>query len=1083
MAGLCYTINKLLNLGWLVFKQRTQVTNELWQRLKTLGVRKPCRGTKAGKSQSRSISPVIKTRVRNLHQFSRGINIKNLVPVEMISKLPTIITTQRDQIKHGQHGINVTNLTIVKQLSSNSTQQHVSPLDLCFLNVRSMRNKTEKIKDFIVENNYDVSALAETWLSPGDKDLSVIAEVVPTGFKILHQPRESGRGGGLAVIYKDNIDIKLLSSNGYRSFEHMEFFMRTVSKCIRLCVVYCPPPSAANGLTIKLFMDEFTTLLTHLNASSGHLLIIGDFNFHLDDRTSSSACQFSELYESFSLHQLVTESTHHHGHILDLVLTKSSDKILTSVNVIPADSISDHQAVSFCLESEKPSFSRKLISYRKLKSIDIPAFIHDVTQSPLSNISTELLSSAIKQYDEVLAGLLDRHAPLKQKVLTVRPKAAWYKDEIAFAKRSRRKLERQWRNTRLEIHRQIYKEQCNVVSKLIHQARQQYYNGLILEHASDQKALFQVIDKLLNKKRDSPLPSHDSAVALAEKFAEYFTEKVEKIRSNLGGISDTDTVAAPAEQPNANLTSFNTVIEDEVRKCIMNSATKSCSLDVIPTWLLKKSLGVLLSPITRIVNLSLSQSMMPTVFKEAVITPILKKSSLDPENLKNYRPVSNLSFISKLIERIVASKLTSYLENNSLLEPLQSAYKKYHSTETALVKIQNDILRNLDSNSAVALVFLDLSAAFDTVDHHILLNLLSSRMGISGAALKWIESYLTDRFHSVSVKGAHSSKQKLKYGVPQGSVLGPILFTLYVQPVGDIVRQHGVNFHLYADDTQLYLSFKPSVSKSVESARTTLERCIADICIWMNQNMLKLNQDKTEFLIIQSRHSRNKSSYPLRELTVGNTSVIVSSSAKNIGVTFDSVLNMDSHVKLIAKQAYWHLHNIGRIRPYLTRRATETLVHAFVTSKLDYGNAVLHGLPSTLLSRLQHVQNAAARLITGTKKFDHITPVLQELHWLPVEQRIRYKIALLTFKALHNQAPSYIQELVQIYNPARSLRSEELFMLQVPRTRTVSFGDRAFSKAGPYLWNSLPTSIRLCEKLSTFKKSLKTYLFQGAYVN
>ncbi len=208
-------------------------------------------------------------------------------------------------------------------------------------------------------------------------------------------------------------------------------------------------------------------------------------------------------------------------------------------------------------------------------------------------------------------------------------------------------------------------------------------------------------------------------------------------------------------------------------------------------------------------NRSLSSGIVPTTLKAAVIKPLLKKTTLDPEVLNNFRPISNLPFISKVLERIVASQLIDHLSHNSLCDPFQSGFRSLHSTETALTKVTNDLLLALDSNSSSLLILLDLSAAFDTVDHNILLDRLSNYIGIHGTALSWLKSYLSDRRHCVSYKNTTSESSSVQFGVPQGSVLGPLLSGIYLLPLGEIFRRFGINYHCYADDTQIYIPVTP----------------------------------------------------------------------------------------------------------------------------------------------------------------------------------------------------------------------------------------------------------------------------------
>ena len=292
------------------------------------------------------------------------------------------------------------------------------------------------------------------------------------------------------------------------------------------------------------------------------------------------------------------------------------------------------------------------------------------------------------------------------------------------------------------------------------------------------------------------------------------------------------------ESSNSSFESFQHVCTDDVRKIVTKSANKSCALDPIPTDLLKKCLDVLLPNITRIINMSLSSGFVPETLKVAQVIPLIKKPKLERNEFKNYRPISNLKFISKTIERAASAQLAKYLEENGLHGPKQSAYRKYHSTETALLRVQNDLLCAIDKHQEAVLILLDYSAAFDTIDHQILIKRLHDRYGIVGTALQWFSSYLSGRTQSVNIAGTLSDNMSLTEGVPQGSVLGPQLFTMYTAPLGDIIEAHGINYMTYADDTQLYVVLNRSERST---AISKLEQCVHDVKAWSIQNKLMLN--------------------------------------------------------------------------------------------------------------------------------------------------------------------------------------------------------------------------------------------------
>ena len=426
----------------------------------------------------------------------------------------------------------------------------------------------------------------------------------------------------------------------------------------------------------------------------------------------------------------------------------------------------------------------------------------------------------------------------------------------------------------------------------------------------------------------------------------------------------------------------------------------------------------------------------------------------------------------------MASQLNEYLNDNNLTECFQSAYKPCHGTETALLRVQNDVLRAIDDDRCVVLLLLDLSSAFDTVVHQTLLSRLSSRFGVRGKALSWFQSYLSDHRQVIHVGNGQSDSFNLSIGVPQGSVLGPMLFTLYTAPLGDIMRQHDVSFHLYADDTQIYYTFNCAVANDMVACRQKVEACIRDIDRWMLCNNLKLNNDKTEFLLL---HAQHRPKPPLESIYAANELINVSDHARNIGVVFDSTLSFERQISTICQSAFYHLRNISRIRKYISYHTTKVLVHAFVTCKIDFCNSLYFGLSKHLTQRLQYVLNSAARVVSMSNKYDHITPIMMELHWLPVEQRVKYKILLFVFKSINGMSPIYLSDLLQKYQPARSLRSSNKGLLNVPKHKLKSYGSRAFSVSGPVLWNSLPYDIKSSENIEIFKKKLKTHLFREAY--
>ena len=492
------------------------------------------------------------------------------------------------------------------------------------------------------------------------------------------------------------------------------------------------------------------------------------------------------------------------------------------------------------------------------------------------------------------------------------------------------------------------------------------------------------------------------------------------------------------------------------------------------TSLLKQCLPAILPSIVTIINTCLSSGIVPESMKIAAVRPTLKKSNLNSDCLQNYRPISNLSYLSKLTERVAFSRLRIYLNENDLIDTFQSAYRPHHSVETLLTNLTDFVLSEMDKGNIVLLVLFDMSSAFDTLDHTILVKRLQS-LGVTGTALKWFSSYIDKRTQYVSVNNSKSDQTHLAYGVPQGSVGGPLLFSIYFQPISTIIRKHNLRYHCYADDIQLFISVRPS-SDAIANAVRTVEACIHDMKGWMDSNGLKINESKTEFIILGSKNSLVRVDHDHVFLHVGDNVIKPASRVRNLGVIFDNNMSFIEHVSSVSKSVRYQLRNLGFIRKFLTPRACEQLLHALISSRLDFCNAILFGLTKRQLDRLQSLQNSSARLLTFTPRMSSITPVLHSLHWLPVRKRIHFKLMLLVYRALNGISPQYIKDSLHPYNPTRTLRSGGHNLLQIPRTCR-SWGDNAFSHAGAQLWNKLPSSLRCIPTYSTFKDNLKTYLF------
>jgi hypothetical protein len=352
----------------------------------------------------------------------------------------------------------------------------------------------------------------------------------------------------------------------------------------------------------------------------------------------------------------------------------------------------------------------------------------------------------------------------------------------------------------------------------------------------------------------------------------------------------------------------------------------------MPTQLLKEHADLFIPFLTTLFSKSLALGVVPKVFKTACVTPRLKKSDLDPTEVKSFRPISNLSVMSKLLERLVARQLIDYLTRSQLLPDLKSAYRARHSTETALLKVLSDLLRAVDSGDLALLTLLDMSAAFDTVDHDTLLRRLGASYGLSGSVIDWFQSYFADRFQYVRCGLTCSAHSRLSCGVPQGSVLIPILFLPYTVELQPLIESHNLHLHMFADDTQIYGFCHPGATTELQSRVSV---CIDDVAHWMRSNRLQLNTAKTEVLWCAS--SRRQHQLSASPLMVGPDAVSPASCVRDLGVYVDNDLSMTTHISKTVASCFAALRQIRSIRRSLSQLVLSSLVASLVLSRLDYG--------------------------------------------------------------------------------------------------------------------------------------------------
>ena len=839
----------------------------------------------------------------------------------------------------------------------------------------------------------------------------------------------------------------------------------------------------------KYEKEEYSSMLTMTSRSFMQFIALcGDVNLHFESAQDGFAQRFLSQLGDFGFSDYIgCRPTHRRGGSLDVVLSSGVD----CKDIVVEDlQISDHYPIFFTAsipndkqigqqKSEKPRY----YNYRDLKSIDCPEFLSYASEklTQLSNYALTCSSSddLALRFVDFLKTSLDDFAPISVRKTSQNKSSSFpYDPVVADAKRYRRQLERKFIKSKSEIDKQMLNDQRNVVRKLAFNNKARVIREKISNATNSSKVLYKTVRKLTSCEDNDVLPDHVDDQSLSESFSNFFEQKVQKIVSefSVDDVGSVDLTLEKSTRGNAVFDEFRELDEQSVDKL---RPLKCSQLDFLPIAVYKKIWPLMLPIVTKIVNLTLSSGKFPDIFKTAHVRPLIKSYGLDHNSLSSYRPVSNLSFVSKVVETAINNQLQEHLTSNNLLSPVQSAYRKGHSVETALSHVHSSIVSQLDKGHTVFLVLLDLSAAFDTVSHHQLLSLLKSRFGIMSTALNTLQSYLTNRFSRVSINSSLSNPRQFSVGVPQGSILGPVLFNCIMSGLPSLLANIGVNSHMYADDTQFWFSFPPS---DETHAREVVQRTFGIITEFMKSNFLKLNPNKTVFLPI-SRSNPHTNYLPLKL----NESTLIppSKSARNLGVVFDCNLNFRKHISALRKSCFYELKRLTTVRCFIPRNSFESVIHSYVTSKLDFCNILFNGLPDVDLNNIQSILNACAKTVTKAKRYDSASEQLKTLHWLPIVQRAKYKCLLFCHKLAHKDSnlPQYFKEHdTNIKVPSRITRSSSGILLHSSfRPKLMSTSSRCFQSCGVDLWNKLPIHIRNIKSYSSFKKHIKTILFTEFY--
>lgn len=933
-------------------------------------------------------------------------------------------------------------------------------VSVAHLNIRSINTGFDEFVNYINDYDFDIVAVTETWLN---SEIPVTRYAIP-GYKFVRQDRCHRRGGGVGIYVKYNLKFSLINFDiDTSNFECVFIQYEINKKKILVASVYREPNS-----NFEIFLSQFEDLLSRCVPSYDHVIFMGDINVDLSKDTTSKN-NFRLVLDSFNLKQIINTPTRVNlntgtASLIDVIITSDNLDIVGFDSLPVSGNITDHNLVYSIINLPKNKSELKCIRYREYSNVDMLNFAHDAMQLNWDVIyHTHDINEKIEIFNNNIIFLLDRHVPYRQKIVKDKPFTPWITDNIRLLMKIRDKAHHKYIQNKTYQNLQYYKQLKNYTNQAIKREKSAYFESLSRNNNSK---LFWNNMKHLNLTKHSNYHLPDQ-LADPDQINNYFISS-----TDLNNTVPPEKLDFYNNNVNSKVTTtfnLNLINSDKIYTIINGIKTNSVGDDGISIKDLKLCLPFCINPLINILNTCIINGVFPLTWKKAIVKPLAKVST--PKELKDLRPISILAVVSKILERHIYDQTYEYFCDNSLMPSTQSGFRRNHSTSTTLINLIEDICNNIDNNKCTCVLLLDYSKAFDNINQSLLLAKLH-HYGFSANTINFFRSYLINREQCVCVEKNNnilkSQYISLNKGVPQGSILGPLLFSIYVADMNDVIKH--CKLQQYADDSQL------SISVSSDSMLTEQQNIMTDLQNLNNfssDHNLKINTTKSFALIVGSKTNRSRMTD--FSVKINNDSIPVVDHVKNLGITIDSGLTFQLHVSNKVRLAFSRLKSLYPYKNCMPADVKYRLCESLVLSLLHYGDIVYNNFISVTTSRLiQKVQNACMRFSYNIQYRNHITPHLNEHSLLNMKNyRILHSYNLI-HKVLNTGEPLYIREKFSNFIHPHNTRHIQNF--RIPQHRTTSF-QKSFVYTAIHLWNDLDDSIKKLSK-HTFNAHVKKKLLQ-----
>ena len=949
-------------------------------------------------------------------------------------------------------------------------------LKLSHINVRSLSKIFESFKLLFEEcicTKFDIIGMSEVWNVTNKSIFSLEGY----SLEVNCRPGDS-RGGGVGAYINTSLKYTRLE---YRVIHAESLWLHidiTDNVKVTVGIIYRKP-----NTNVKEFQDDLLSVLQEMRVDKHKCVLLGDFNVNSLSEEDTVE-EFLTSLQCIGLDQLIQSPTR---------VTKESatliDHIYSNINIseihsgIIQSDVSDHFTVFAIFKNlAKVQSSKKIIQYRCYKKYDINVFREDLAAYNWEMVyNSKDVNTAYLNFCSSFSNLCNKHAPLVTKQLGKKKSAKkpWISRGIMKSIRVKYTM---YSKVIKSNHRQDlvdkYKKYRNVLTTLLRNAKRNYYCDLLQNNMKDTNKTWAIINELLAGKNRSPRSTevdrlikkvHGENMQLTSQsdIVNGFNDFFVNIGPNLADeLPNTDVAYGDFLGQNIEQSLFwKPITAVEIKSQVLLLDTKkACGHDNMPVQLIRDSAPYISHPLAYIFNLSLETGKVPDEIKIAKVTPLHKKGPR--EDPGNYRPISVLPVIGKVLEKLINIRLIQFLEKNDIFYYHQYGFRKKYSTKLSLINLINSTLKSIDQGKVTLGMFIDFKKAFDTINHNILLGKLSS-YGIRGLPLEWVKDYLSNRFQFVQCGQTLSERKKIRCGVPQGSVLGPTLFLIYINDLPTVTDYF--NFRLFADDSNLFHTFSADQGEiDVNEVNNNIQK----IHKWCTANKLTINSMKTNFMLICSRRKKIGINGKLK---IAGEEIKEVDVATFVGVHIDRHLSWKSHIRFVNQCIRKKVGVLFRLRHFVPSRTLILLYKAFIQPHISYGIEVWGSTYKTSLRSILYSQKMAVRAITFSEWRTPSDPLFKRLRILNVYNLHDLSISTFMFDLVNGNLPHILIEYCDIIEHSYSTRQKEDGQLRLPKLRTTQ-GQFSLSFVGSEFWNRLPVDVRLTRSRNRFRNSVTSHL-------